>query len=99
MAQPIISPDGKLQIIRHRGTFPIMGRTQVQGAVENIGTGSADAEIKLDFYDAADNLISSSEGVLEDIKPGETRLFDIGSEWSTIMSEIDSYKISVVKKG
>lgn len=41
---------------------------------------------------------SSSVGVLEDTKPGDTRLFNIGSEWSTIICEIDNYKIFVMKK-
>ena len=98
MAQPIVSPDGSLQIIRHRGTFPIMGNTQVQGAIENTDAESADAEIKIDFYDAADNFVSSLEEVLKDIKPGETRSFDMVCEFTTSMTEIDSYKIFVAKK-
>jgi hypothetical protein len=108
MAQPIVSPDGSLQIIRHRGTFPIMGNTQVQGAVENTGGENADAEIKIDFsnaeikidfYDAADNFVSGLEEVLQDIKPGETRSFDMVCEFTTSMTEIDSYKIYIAKKG
>jgi hypothetical protein len=98
MAQPIISPDGSLQITRHRGTFPIMGNTQVQGSVENTGAESANAEIRIDFYDAADEFVSSLEEVLTDIKPGETRSFDTVCKFTTSMTEIDSYKIFVAKK-
>ena len=101
MVEPIISSDGKLQIIYHSGTFPIMAPSQVRGAVKNIGTENADAEIKVDFCHIFGDLLSSSVGVFKDIKPGEERPFNIGNKWSSdgSMTEVDSYKISVVKKG
>ena len=100
MVEPVISPDGKLQIIYHSGTFSIMSPSQVRGAVKNIGKENADAEIKVDFCNIFGDLLSSSEGVYEDIKPGEEGLFFIGNKWSSdgSMTEVDSYKISVAKK-
>jgi hypothetical protein len=98
MAQPIISPDGTLQIIRHSILYPPMGPKAVQGAVKNVGSESADAEIKADFYDAFENLLGSAVGIFKDIKPGETRLFDIWAERLPNMYEIDDYKIANLKK-
>jgi hypothetical protein len=98
MAQPIISPDGKLEIVRHSLVYPTMGPKSVQGAVKNIGTENADAEIKADFYDDSENLLGSAVGVFKDIKPGETRLFDIWAERLPNMYEVESHKISFVKK-
>ena len=100
MVKSVISPDGKLQIIYHSGTFPIMAPSQVRGAVKNIGTENADAEIKVDFCNIFGDLLSRSEEVYKDIKPGEERLFFIGNKWSSdgSMTEVDKYKISVVKK-
>ena len=100
MVEQIIAPDGKLQIIYHSGTFSIMSPSQVRGAVKNISTENADAEIKVDFCNIFGDLLSSSEGVFEDIKPDEERPFYIGNKWSSdgSMTEVDSYKISVVKK-
>ena len=98
MAQSIISPDGKLEITRHHLVYPTMGPKSVQGAVKNIGTENADAEIKADFYDDSENLLGSTVGVFKDIKPGETRLFDIWAERLPNMYEVESHKISFVKK-
>jgi hypothetical protein len=98
MAQPVISSDGKLQIIRHSIVYPAMGPKSVQGAVKNVSKENADAEIKVDFYDASENLLGSSVGVFKDIKPDETRLFDVWAERLPNMYEVESYKINYLKK-
>jgi hypothetical protein len=97
MAQPISSSDGKLQIIRSSMVYPAMGPKSVQGAVKNLSAEYADAEIKVDFYDAGENMLGSSVGVFKEIKPGETRLFDIWAERLPNMYEVDEYKIAYVK--
>ncbi len=98
MAQPITSPDGALQIIRHSILYPPMGPKAVQGAVKNIGTEIVGAEIQVEFYDAFEKLLGSATGVFKDIKPGETRLFDIWAERLPNMYEIDDYKVVYLKK-
>jgi hypothetical protein len=98
MAQPITSPDGTFQIIRHSILYPPMGPKAVQGAVKNISSETADAEIKVEFYDASENMLGTSVGVFKDIKPGETRLFDIWAERLPNMYEVEEHKITYVKK-
>jgi hypothetical protein len=97
MAQPILSTDGKLQIVRHSMVYPAMGPKCVQGAVKNISAELVNAEIKADFYDANENLLGSSVGVFKDIKPGETRLFDIWAERLPNMYEVEEHKIDYLK--
>jgi hypothetical protein len=96
MAEPILSPDGNLEITRHSLVYPPMGPKSVQGAVKNNGTGNADARIKVDFFDESGNLLGDSVGTFKDIQPGETRLFDIWAERLPNMYEIESHKISFV---
>ncbi len=98
MAQPITSPDGAFQIIRHSILYPMMGPKAVQGAVKNISDETADVEIGVEFYDAFEKLLGSAKGVFKDIKPGETRLFDIWGERFPNMYEVDHHKIGYVKK-
>ncbi len=98
MAQPITSTDGALQIIRHSILYPPMGPKAVQGAVKNMGTETVGAEIQVEFYDAYEKLLGSAKGVFKDIKPGETRLFDIWAERLPNMYEIDDYKVVYLKK-
>jgi hypothetical protein len=93
MAEPITSPDGKLQITRHSMVYPAMGPKSVQGAVKNIGDTPATAEIKVEFYDDADNALGQSTGVFKDIAPGEVRLFDVWAERLPNMYEVENYKI------
>jgi hypothetical protein len=93
MAEPITSPDGKLQITRHSIVYPPMGPKSVQGAVKNLGDIPANAEIKVEFYDDADNALGQSTGVFEDIAPGEVRLFDVWAERLPNMYEVESHKI------
>ena len=51
--QVITSPDGKLQIIRHRLYVDRFGCYCVEGAIRNIGGESnLNAEIKIDYYNA-----------------------------------------------
>ncbi len=97
MAQPIVSADGKLQIVRHSMVYPAMGPKCVQGAVKNNSAESTGAEIKVDFFDADGNLLGTSVGVFKDIKPGETRLIDIWAERLPNMYEVDDYKIAYIK--
>ena len=99
MPKPIIvSPDGTLQIIRHSMVYPPMGPKSIQGAVKNVSSENANAEIKVDFYSEADELLGSSVGVFKDIKPGETRLFDIWAERLPNMYEVEEHKIAYLKK-
>jgi hypothetical protein len=98
MAQPITSPDGTLEITRHSMVYPPMGPKSIQGAVKNNGTENANAEIQVEFYDSSENLLGTSIGVFKDIKPGETRLFDIWAERLPNMYEVEEHKIAYVKK-
>jgi hypothetical protein len=93
MAEPITSPDGKLQVTRHSIVYPTMGPKSVQGAVKNLGNNPASAEITVEFYDDADNALGQSTGVFKDIAPGEVRLFDVWAERLPNMYEVESYKI------
>ena len=93
MAEPITSPDGKLQITRHSILYPPMGPKAVQGAVKNLGTTPATAEIKVAFLDDAGNTLGESTGVFKDIPPGEVKLFDVWAERLPNMYEIESHKI------
>jgi hypothetical protein len=93
MAEPIISPDGKLQITRHSIVYPTMGPKSVQGAVKNISNTPASAEIMVEFYDDAGTPLGQSTGVFKDIAPGEVRLFDVWAERLPNMYEVESHKI------
>jgi hypothetical protein len=93
----MVSPDGKLQIIRHSMVYPTMGPKSVQGALKNIGTTKDDAEIIVEFYDESGNALGQSTGVFKDIAPGETRLFDVWAERLPNMYEVESHKIISVR--
>jgi hypothetical protein len=93
MAEPITSPDGKLQITRHSMVYPAMGPKSIQGAVKNIGNTPASAEIKVEFFDDAGNALGQSTGVFKDIIPDEVRLFDVWAERLPNMYEVEDYKI------
>lgn len=93
MAESIIPPDDKLQITRRSMVYPAMGPKSVQGAVKNLGEIPANAEIKVEFYDDADNALGQSTGVFKDIAPGEVRLFDVWAERLPNMYEVENYKI------
>lgn len=93
MAEPITSPDGKLQITRHSIVYPTMGPKSVQGAITNLGDSPASAEITVEFYDDADNALGQSTGVFKDIAPGEVRLWDVWAERLPNMYEVESHKI------
>ena len=97
MAEAIVSPDGKLQIIRHSIVYPTMGPKSVQGAVKNLGSAVANAEIKVEFYDESGNSLGQCSGVFKDIGPGEVRLFDVWAERLPNMYEIESHKIVSVR--
>lgn len=97
MADSVTSPDGKLQILRHSIIYPPMGPKSVQGAVKNLGTAAANAEIIVEFYDESDNPLGQSTGVFKDIAPGETRLFDVWAERLPNMYEIESHKIVSIR--
>ena len=93
MAEPIVSADGKLQIMRHSIVYPPMGPKSVQGAVKNLGSATVNAEIKVEFYDESGNSLGQCSGVFKDIAPGEVRLFDVWAERLPNMYEIESHKI------
>jgi hypothetical protein len=93
MAEAIVSPDGKLQILRHSIVYPPMGPKSVQGAVKNLGTAPLSAEITVEFYDESDNPLGQAAGTFKDIAPGEVRLFDVWAERLPNMYEIESHKI------
>jgi hypothetical protein len=93
MAEPIKSPDGKLQIMRHSIVYPPMGPKSVQGAVKNLGSAAVSAEVKVEFYDESGKSLGQCSGVFKDINPGEVRLFDVWAERLPNMYEIESHKI------
>jgi hypothetical protein len=93
MVEPITSPDGKLQIIRHSIVYPTMGPKGVQGAVKNLGDTPASAEIKVEFYDDTGSALGQSTGVIKDIAPDEVRLFEIWAERLPNMYEVETHKI------
>jgi hypothetical protein len=98
MPKPVImSADGKLQIVRHSMVYPPMGPKCVQGAVKNISSENAEAKIKVDFLNEAGELLGSSIGVFKDIKPGESRLFDIWGERLPNSWEVEEHNISFVE--
>ena len=67
MAEPIQSPDGKLEIIRHSMVYPTMGPKSIQEAVKNLSSAPVNAEIKAEFCDDAENPLGQSVGVFKDI--------------------------------
>lgn len=93
MAEPIQSPDGKLEITRHSMVYPPMGPKSIQGAVKNLSSAPVNAEIKVEFYDDAENPLGQSVGVFKDIAPDEVRLFDVWAERLPNMYEVESHKI------
>ena len=93
MAEPITSPDGKLQITRHSILYPPMGPKAVQGAVKNISNAAANAEIVVAFLDDAGNELGRSTGVFKKISPNEVKLFDVWAERLPNMYEVESHKI------
>ncbi len=97
MAEPIVSPDGKLQITRHSIVYPPMGPKSVQGAVKNISSAPVNAEIKVEFYDESDNPLGQSTGLFKNIAPGEVRLFDVWAERLPNMYEIEKHKIILLR--
>ncbi len=97
MAEPVISPDGKLQITRHSIVYPTMGPKAVQGAVKNVSTAPVTAEITVEFYDESGTPLGKSMGTFKDIAPGEVRLFDVWAERLPNMYEIESHKILGVR--
>jgi hypothetical protein len=97
MAEAIVSPDGKLQIMRHSIVYPPMGPKSVQGAVKNLGSATVNAEIKVEFYDESGNSLGQCSGIFKDIAPGEVRLFDVWAERLPNMYEIESHKIVSVR--
>lgn len=97
MAEPILSADGKLQIIRQSIVYPPMGPKSVQGAVKNLGSAPVNAEVVVEFYDESGNSLGQCPGVFKDIAPGEVRLFDVWAERLPNMYEIESHKIVSVR--
>ena len=97
MADPILSPDGKLQVVRHSIVYPPMGPKSVQGAVKNLSQISLGAEIIVEFFDEGGNSLGQSTGVFKDISAGEVRLFDVWAERLPNMYEIESHTIVSVK--
>ena len=97
MAEPILSPDGKLQIVRHSILYPPMGPKSVQGAVKNLGAESVNADITVEFYDESGNPLGKSNGICKNIAPGETKVFEVWAERLPNMYEIESHKIVSVR--
>ena len=97
MADPILSPDGKLQIIRHSILYPTMGPKSVQGTVKNLSDVSVDAEITVEFYDESGNALGQSTGVCKSVAPGETKIFEVWAERLPNMYETESHKIVSVR--
>jgi hypothetical protein len=97
MAGPIVSADGKLQIMRHSIVYPTMGPKSVQGAVKNLSSAAVNAEVIVEFYDESGNSLGQCSGVFKDIAPDEVRLFDVWAERLPNMYEIESHKIVSVR--
>lgn len=97
MAEPITSPDGKVQITRHSIVYPTMGPKSVQGALNNLSSDPVNVEIVVEFLDDFGNPLGQATGVFKEINPGETRLFDVWGERLPNMYEVESYKIVSVR--
>ena len=97
MAGPILSPDGKLQIMRHSIVYPTMGPKSVQGALKNLSSANVNAEIIVEFLDESGSSLGQCSGTFKDIAPGEVRLFDVWAERLPNMYEIESHKIVSVR--
>lgn len=97
MTETMTSSDGVLEIIRSSITYPGMGPKSVQGAVKNLGDTTVNAEISVDFYDAADNLLGNATAVFKDIAPNETKIFDVWAERLPNMYEIEYHSIKSLR--
>lgn len=97
MTDKMTSTDGILEVTRSSITYPGMGPKSVQGAVRNLGASSVNAEISVDFFDAADTLLGSATAVFKDIKPNETKIFDVWAERLPNMYEIEYHKIKSLR--
>jgi hypothetical protein len=97
MAEAILSPDGKLQLVRHSILYPAMGPKAVQGALKNLSQAPVTAEVEVEFCNESGGPLGRATGVFKDIAPGEVRLFDVWAERLPNMYEIESHKIISVK--
>jgi hypothetical protein len=96
MSEKVTSPDGKVQVIRHNIKHVPIGPLSIQGAIKNLSAGIVSAQIDIEFFDEAGNLMGPASEVISNLGSGETRLFEIWGERVPNQYDIDSYKISSV---
>ena len=75
--QTIVSPAGKLMIIRHRSYIDRFGCYCVEGAIRNISAEpSLNAEIKIDYWDKDYQLVDTEvDATVRDLRKGATVAF------------------------
>jgi len=92
-ASTVISGD-KLEIVEHSLIIGEYGNPIVKGTARNISSSTiALAELEVVFYDPFNIRLSSSEGKIENLGPGESREFKVTYFGPT--KNVESYKIEV----
>jgi len=92
-ASTVIQSD-KLEITEHSLIIGEYGNPIVKGTAKNISSSTiASAELEVTFYDPFACRLSSSEGKIENLGPGETREFKVTYFGPT--KNVESYKIEV----
>jgi len=85
----------KLEITEHSLITGEYGNPIVKGIAKNISSSTiASAELEVVFYDPFNIRLSSSEGKIENLAPGESRDFKVTYFGPT--KNVESYKIEVV---
>lgn len=86
--------DDKLEITEHSLIIGEYGNPIVKGTAKNISSSTiASAEIEVVFYDPFSIRLSSSEGKIENLAPGESRDFKVTYLGPT--KNVESYKIEI----
>ena len=84
----------KLEIVEHSLITGEYGNPIVKGIAKNISSSTiTSAEIEVVFYDPFSIRLSSSEGKIENLAPGESRDFKVTYFGPT--KNVESYKIEI----
>ena len=71
-------PAGELGILSHSMTSGDSGSVEVQVTAKNVGFSTIElAQVTVNFYDAQENLIDSSNDAVMNLRPGESWNFEI----------------------
>ena len=88
-------PTEKLQILSHSMSTDQFGFQHVKGIAKNVSSSTLSfARVKVKFYDAAGNLLSTSGDIISDLAAGETWSFEVIYA-GTDSRQAESYKIGV----